>query len=111
MEKKTGYVALLFPVFVSPGTAPTSTFRSVFAPNGGWPMSLDVNVFFAAGALKADLCRLTIGFGLAWIVSVTGTPTSWQQPEFSTVTANARSVEARIVVGSDGERRMCCGSA
>src|SRR5207244_369449 len=111
MEKNTGYVALLFAVFDSPGTGAIRTLTSVFGPNGGWPVTLNVSALRSPGLIRLIVWRRMSGFGCSGIVTVTTTPTSWQQPEFSTVTSNARSVDARIVVGCDVESVIPCGSA
>src|SRR5215210_7613414 len=92
----TGYSAVLLLVRFSPGTGVTSTLSVVLVPNGGCGKSRNVTVFVSPELMMSITARLTIGWGLFWIVSVTGTWTSWLSPEFSTVTSKARSVDAGI---------------
>src|SRR5829696_750997 len=98
--KMTGYVAELFDVFVSPGTAFTSTFRFVFVANGTCPRFENVTVFCSPGLMTSICSVFTIGLSLFSIVRVTVIWTSCESPESSIVTAKARSVLAVTVLSA-----------
>ena len=82
---------------VSLGTGSTSTVTDVFWSSGGSGRFLNSTVSSAPESISGIVFRDLIGFGLCWIVSVTRRPTSCAQPEFLTLTWNARSVLCWIV--------------
>src|SRR5436190_18039952 len=104
--KNTLYVAELFDVLTSPGTAPTSTLSVAFAPKAEFGRSKleNVTVCCCPGWISWIDFRRTIGAPPASIRSVTGTFTSWKSPEFWTVATKERSADTFTVAGDDVER-------
>src|SRR2546426_10923497 len=103
---------VLFEVFVSFGTGSTSTVNDVFERRFGEPRFLKTTVCWSPGLIRLIVCLPFSGAG-AWVIErLTGTRTSCAQPEFSTVTANARSVVVVIVFcDAVADSTWCAGSA
>src|SRR6266536_3453543 len=101
--KNTLYVAELFPVLTSPGTAPTGTLTVALAPKAelGRSKFWNFTVCCCPGRMSWIVLRRTIGFPPASMRSVTGTLSSWKSPESSTVATKERSAETLIVAGED----------
>ena len=55
----------MFVVVCSPGTGATTTLMSVFAPNGGWPMFVNVTVVVWLGSMIAIGAAVAAAVGLA----------------------------------------------
>src|SRR5471032_889138 len=104
-EKMTGYVAVLFARFTSPGTPFTSTVRLTCLPNETAPRLPKVTTCCSPGLIVTIVSCSTIGGGPV-IVSDTGIFTSCESPESSTVTAISRSVPV-VTVFSDPSVRTC----
>src|SRR5438270_4886649 len=99
----TGYCAELFVNVFSFGTGPTCTLMCVGVANGGCSVMWNVIVWVEPTSMRLIVPRFTIGVGVFWIVSVTGTWTSCAWPVSFTDTSKARFTEAVIVVSLVGE--------
>src|SRR5436309_2166731 len=99
----TGYCAELFVTVFSDGTGPTCTLMCVGVANGGCSVMWNVIVCVAPTSIRLIVPRFTIGEGVFWIVSVTGTCTSCASPVSLTDTSKARFGDAVIVVSLDVE--------
>ena len=110
-EKMTGYSAELLSSFSSPGTGVDVDLQRrlrrelhVARVREGRPSSL-------ARVDQVDRLRLHDRAPVFWIVSVTGTCTSWSRRSSSTTTSKARSVVAMTVLSVSSARALAARAA